>query len=313
MTTTARQPLAPSTDTPAAAGRPAALVVLMLATIGLTLAAITPLVRAEPTEAPNANTDSAPTADTDAADTGRVIARVAGDPDDAVEWRDDAWRFGPMAVEAPLPKGYPQPTPPEVMEIKHYPSVRRAEISGEGGVSRGSTNGFFPLFRHIQRRDIPMTAPVEMDYAGMPTDGSAGPDEWTMSFLYRSPDEGDTGADQADPRVRIVDTEPVTVLALGVRGSMTGGTLRAALERLDRWILDSDEWTFAGDVRTFGYNGPATPRGLRWWEVQVPVKRAAATQTPPDADTEPQAESKPEPEAEPEPGPGPDQAAPPTG
>jgi len=34
-----------------------------------------------------------------------------------------------LMIEAPLPEGYPAPTPPGMIELKTYPSVRRAEYS----------------------------------------------------------------------------------------------------------------------------------------------------------------------------------------
>jgi hypothetical protein len=33
-----------------------------------------------------------------------------------------------LAIEAPLPVGYPSPTPAGCIELKTYPQVRRAEI-----------------------------------------------------------------------------------------------------------------------------------------------------------------------------------------
>ena len=42
------------------------------------------------------------------------------------------WFAGKCEIEAPLPEGYPPPTPPECVEIKTYPVVRRAEVSGSG-------------------------------------------------------------------------------------------------------------------------------------------------------------------------------------
>ncbi len=39
------------------------------------------------------------------------------------------WKCGRCEIEAPLPIGYPAPTPPGAIELKSYPSVRRAEIS----------------------------------------------------------------------------------------------------------------------------------------------------------------------------------------
>lgn len=214
--------------------------------------------------------------------------RVAGDLFASVEQDGVMYRFGRMLVDTKLPVGYPAPTPPGAIELKRYPEVRRAEISGETDPREGSMAGFFPLFAHIQRNDIAMTAPVEMDYHGVSASGEAadgaasGADDdarWTMSFLYETADLGPTGVDENDPRVRIVDAPAVTVLAIGVRGWSGVNRLDRGLAALNEWLDAQDEWEVAGDPRTFGYNGPSTPRDLRWAEVQIPV-RLKATAAP---------------------------------
>jgi hypothetical protein len=205
--------------------------------------------------------------------------RVAGDLFANVEHSERGYSFGRMLVETTLPQGYPAPTPPDAIELKRYPSVRRAEISGSVDPRAGSFMGFFPLFNHIQRNDIPMTAPVEMDFhtvsgEGEPIDNAGEPD-WTMSFLYEHTDMGPTGADPRDDRVRVVDTEPVTVIAIGLRGWTGVEQLYGSLDELNAWLATQDEWRIAGNPRSFGYNGPSTPQSLRWAEVQIPIERTA--------------------------------------
>jgi len=206
--------------------------------------------------------------------------RVAGDLFAVVGRDGDAFTFGRMRVDEDLPEGYPQPTPPGAIELKRYPSVRRAEVSGGGDPRVGSFRGFFPLFRHIERNGISMTAPVEMELHSVSASGSPqavrpGEASWTMSFLYESADLGPTGVDEADPRVRIVDAEPVKVLAIGVRGWSGVERLREHLTELDAWLAENDDWRAVREPRTLGYNGPSTPASLRWAEVQVPVERIA--------------------------------------
>ncbi|NBQ16249.1 MAG: hypothetical protein EBU31_16970, partial [Proteobacteria bacterium] len=53
-----------------------------------------------------------------------------------------------MLIEAPLPEGYPAPTPPGMIELKTYPVVRRAEYSAKGSSNFGMNVGFWPLFNH---------------------------------------------------------------------------------------------------------------------------------------------------------------------
>ncbi len=56
------------------------------------------------------------------------VHRVYGDSP-APFLAGESWQtFNGLGIEAPLPVGYPSPTPPGCVEIKTYPSVRRAEI-----------------------------------------------------------------------------------------------------------------------------------------------------------------------------------------
>jgi len=223
---------------------------------------------------------------------GAFIVRVTGPEGADVESivRDDVvvYRAGSSLVRTALPEGYPRPTPPGAMEIKYYPSVRRAEIRGGGGKDDGmfgmnTAAAFFPLFTHIKQRDIAMTAPVEMDYEGLERRGDGlVADSWSMSFLYREPDLGPTGS---DGRIRVHDTEPVVVLALGVRGDLDDATMGRRLDDLEAWIEARSDWERAGSPRTFGYNGPDMPRDRRWHEIQIPIRPASGPAPPRDGST----------------------------
>ena len=152
----------------------------------------------------------------------RATERVGGDLEARAERIEaageagaDVWRWGSCRVTTALPIGYPAPTPPGALEIKHYPRARRAEVGGNSNPDMGMFFAFWPLFRHIQRQGIAMTSPVEMDYAGVGDDGRLDWTGWTMSFLYREPEMGATGTAGS---VEVVDRAPVTVLSLGVKG-----------------------------------------------------------------------------------------------
>ena len=209
-----------------------------------------------------------------------TIQSVGGTPEAEIKTTERSgktiYRAGKAVVDESLPEGYPRPTPPGAIELKKYPSVRRAEIRGDGSgdfkmMGRASSNAFWPLFKHIKRRDIPMTAPVEMDYEGLDATGQA--DAWTMSFLYRVPELGETGE---DGQIIVLDAEPVTVVSIGVRGRLNEQQMRLAMAKLESWLEQSGHWKASGDVRTLGYNGPNVWAWNRWWEVQIPVEPVAA-------------------------------------
>ena len=137
----------------------------------------------------------------------------------------DFWYSGDLSVdESPLPIGYVAPTPAEAVEIKTYPSVRRAEFASSNlwipdlmGVSRA----FWALFNHIKSNSIPMTSPVEMNFNGLSTStgffGTTSAKSWTMAFLYRTPALGPIGSTPSG--VVVVDSTEVTVISIGVEGN----------------------------------------------------------------------------------------------
>jgi effector-binding domain-containing protein len=172
---------------------------------------------------------------------------------------------GPRINEAPLPQGWPELTPVDEIQVKQYPVYRAAVI--DDGTDGTQGNMFRPLFNHIQREDIAMTAPVEMTYDN---DQQA-----SMAFLYRTPDMGTTGSDEADQRVVVKDIEPQTAVSIGVRGSYSKEHFDEALTKLNNWLDEnSDAWQQAGEPRYLGYNSPFVPWFMRYGEVQIPIEKA---------------------------------------
>jgi hypothetical protein len=196
--------------------------------------------------------------------------RVGGDLTATVKKVGDRYRcLDRCSVEAPLPEGYPAPTPPGAIEIKHYPVVRRAEVSGDSDPDRGRWTGFWPLFSHIKSRKIAMTAPVEVDYEGL--QGESETSEWTMAFLYRHRSQGETGR---SGRVNVLDAPARVVLSIGVRGPYGTERMREPLVALEQWLARNPGWVQAGTPRALYYNSPMKPSADKWCEVQIPIEPA---------------------------------------
>jgi len=210
--------------------------------------------------------------------TPELVKRVGGDLEARIEIRDGEFRYGPSRIESPLPAGYPEPTPPGSIDIKRYPSVRRAEYVSEGSPGIGMNMGFFPLFNHIKRNDIAMTSPVEMDYRDMfdPATGKqAAKDSMslTMSFLYRTPELAPPGADKKDRKVLVTDRPEMEVLAIGMNGPYGTGIVEKGLTMLHDWLREHPEYEIAGEPRAFHYNGPYIANRIKWSEVQLPIRK----------------------------------------
>lgn len=231
------------------------------------------------------NPDAAPTTTRpEGAPAPGAVLRVLGDAAIKPVLENGEYRLSELGllIEAPLPEGYPAPTPPGMIELKTYPSVRRAEYSAKGSSNFGMNVGFWPLFNHIKSREIAMTSPVEMDYKPTgermplaPMQDAEG--SWTMSFLYRKADLGPTGA---DGRVKVVDTPEITVLSIGMRGAYGMGTVNSGMDALSKWLSAQSQWQATGDPRGLNYNGPQVPMKNKWSEVQIVVRRQSATSSP---------------------------------
>lgn len=168
-------------------------------------------------------------------------------------------------VEAPVPTGFPAPTPVGVVEIKKLPVYRMAKVanSGVGG------NNFFTLFNHIKKNNIEMTAPVEMSMA----EKNGKYIESSMAFLYQETTLGKTGP---QGNVAVLDTAECMVASIGMRGSPSSENIESAR----RWLLEKIKITpqayeIAGELKVMGYNSPFMPEKLRYYEVQLPLKLLA--------------------------------------
>lgn len=169
--------------------------------------------------------------------------------------------------QAPLPKGFPQPTPPGIIEVKAYPKYRMASKKVQSGSETTESSMFMPLFHHIQRNNIPMSAPVETTYS---TDESKGLKTLSMSFVYPDPATGKAGPERD---VVVEDVGPLKVVSIGVSGAYTERNFRVPLRELQGWLArHSDQYTTAGAPRRLGYNSPFVLWYKKFSEVQIPIK-----------------------------------------
>lgn len=98
--------------------------------------------------------------------------------------------------------------------------------------------------------------------------------EASMEFLYRRPDQGETGPGAEG--VRVEDRPAATFVCLGLQGRMDEARLREGVARLRGWLGEHRaEWSADGPPRQLGYHGPDTPVGRQLWGVQIPVRPAS--------------------------------------
>jgi SOUL heme-binding protein len=162
--------------------------------------------------------------------------------------------------ESPLPKGWPEPGPYDQVVRKKYPAYRAAFTP-----TSNSNGGFWKLFKHIERKGIPMTAPVEMKLD--PAEKNSVEME-EMAFLYQTPDVGKTGADGEHVEVR--DVPAREALSYAWQGARTKAATTRAREALDA-ELAKQKLTAAG-YRLLGYNSPFVPPAKQTHELQALIR-----------------------------------------
>jgi len=126
------------------------------------------------------------------------------------------------------------------------------------------------LFKHIKDRKIPMTAPVVMEYSPAAADDASKMDSTeAMAFLYRGPEQGQSGKFGA---VAVDNEKPLLVVSVGVKGAYTKSRLRTALARLNDWLKTRKDFHRVGPPRVLAYNSPFMWFWKKYCEVQIPVK-----------------------------------------
>lgn len=174
----------------------------------------------------------------------------------------DRLAFRPY-MQAQTPPGWPAFTPIGEVELKQYPKYRMAVIDRDSGLPEQAF--FFQLFSHIQRNDVKMTAPVEMEVKNI----NRGMPMQSMAFLYETADQGTLGE---DGRVKVIEVSPWLGVGIGMRGNPRADKVLEATKRLDAFLESKPMLERAGNVRVMGYNDPSVPDEREYFEVIVPVK-----------------------------------------
>ena len=173
------------------------------------------------------------------------------------------------AASAPLPEGFPPPTPDGQIKVKQYPAYRAATFRYQGELSQAANRAFSPLFNHISSNDISMTAPVETRYPTSTNGSLEQQGTAQVSFLYRSTD---IYPDEIASNIEIEDIAPMTVVSLGLKGSYTYQSYIESLQKLKDWLDRHEEYRAVGSPRRFFYDGPYIPDSLKRSEIQIPIE-----------------------------------------
>ncbi len=159
-------------------------------------------------------------------------------------------------AEAPLPKGWPTPGPYNVVSEKKFPAYRAAFTDGSW-----QNFAFMRLFKHIQREEIPMTSPVEME---MEVGGEALKMK-SMAFMYQNTKVGKTGKN--GEKIEVRDVPEMTTLSYTWQGGNSARNRVVAKKALDAEL--QKRGVKSTEYRILGYNGPGVPGNKKTWEMLI--------------------------------------------
>ena len=174
------------------------------------------------------------------------------------------------AMSAPLPVGFPAPTPDGKIEIKEYPAYRSGTFTYEGNLNEATSASFNPLFQHISSNNISMTAPVEARYPTSTVDRPIQQGKAKVSFLYNN---NSIIPSQISSDIQIEDHPPMLVVSIGLQGAYGYDKYPENVAKLKQWLDNHSDYEIAGEPREFFYDSPFTPAPFKRREIQIPIRK----------------------------------------
>jgi len=173
------------------------------------------------------------------------------------------------SASAPLPDGFPPPTPDGKILVKRYPAYRAATFRYQGELSLAANRAFSPLFNHISSNNISMTSPVVTRYPTSTTGSEEELGTAKVSFLYRT---NDIYPNEIASNIEIEDISSTIVVSLGLQGSYSYQSYIDSLQKLKDWLARHPEYRAVGSPRRFFYDGPYIPDYFKRSEIQIPIE-----------------------------------------
>ena len=150
-------------------------------------------------------------------------------------------------------------TPVGEIKILELPARIALEATSDSNYF-GENNGLFrKLFGYISKHDLAMTTPVEADI-----------DPGKMRFFV-----GEEDAEKPRPStsaVTVRELEPMTVVAIGIRGSYSEENFSENKTALLNWLKENPDYEQAGSAYAVYWDGPFIPWFLKRSEIHLPIK-----------------------------------------
>ena len=150
-------------------------------------------------------------------------------------------------------------TPVGEIKILELPARIALEATSDSHYFSENNGLFRKLFGYISKHDLAMTTPVEADI-----------DPGKMRFFV-----GEEDAEKPRPStsaVTVRDLEPMTVVAIGIRGSYSEENFSENKTALLNWLKENPDYELAGSAYAVYWDGPFIPWFLKRSEIHLPIK-----------------------------------------
>jgi len=150
-------------------------------------------------------------------------------------------------------------TPVGEIKILELPARIALEATSDNHYFAENNGLFRKLFGYISKHDLAMTTPVEADI-----------DPGKMRFFV-----GEEDAEKPRPStsaVTVRDLEPMTVVAIGIRGSYSEENFSENKTALLNWLKETPDYEQAGSAYAVYWDGPFVPWFLKRSEIHLPIQ-----------------------------------------
>jgi len=150
-------------------------------------------------------------------------------------------------------------TPVGEVKILELPARIALEATSDDHYFAENNGLFRKLFGYISKHDLAMTTPVEADI-----------NPGKMRFFVGKKDAEKPRPDTSAVTVR--DLEPMTVVAIGIRGSYSAEDFKDNKTTLLTWLKENPEYEQAGSAYAVYWDGPFIPWFLKRSEIHLPIE-----------------------------------------
>ena len=150
-------------------------------------------------------------------------------------------------------------TPVGVIKIIKLPARIALEATSDDHYFAENNGLFRKLFGYISKHDLAMTTPVEADI-----------NPGKMRFFV-----GEEDAEKPRPNTSVVtvrDLEPITVVAIGIRGSYSEENFTENKKALLTWLEENPDYEQADSAYAVYWDGPFIPWFLKRSEIHLPIQ-----------------------------------------